>query len=191
MFKIHIENIKSFRLQSTYLKMSQILNIEIKARMEDPTAMRNYLKQQQADFKGEDHQIDTYFNTSQGRLKLRQGNIECSLIGYNRPNQDGPKRSDVELQALNSEVAKGIKSALTTTLGIKKVVDKRREIYFIDNVKFHIDTVEGLGHFMEIEAIDAHGDLGEAHLSQQCNHYMQELGIQQEQLVEVSYSDMV
>ena len=80
---------------------------------------------------------------------------------------------------------------LSEALGKLVVVNKRREIYFIDNVKFHLDKVEGLGNFVEIEAIDENGTLGEAHLLEQCQHFMGLFGIEQAALMERSYSDML
>ena len=76
-------------------------------------------------------------------------------------------------------------------LGVLAVVDKRREIYFLDNVKFHIDRVAGLGRFVEIEAIDATGEIGRQRLRAQCEEYVKLLGIQPEDLVACSYSDML
>lgn len=167
------------------------LNVEIKARCADPVAIRNYLLTQHAEFKGVDEQTDTYFNVLHGRLKLREGRIENNLIQYNRPNQAGPKNSDFKLVKVAD--AAGLKAALTASLGIKVVVQKKREIYFIDNVKFHVDEVPGLGSFMEIEAgnIGAGAGLGQAALLQQCQYYMQQLGIRNEDLIQVSYSDML
>jgi adenylate cyclase class 2 len=80
---------------------------------------------------------------------------------------------------------------LTKSLGILVVVDKQREIYFIDNVKFHIDTVANLGTFMEIEAIDNDGSIGLNKLQEQCNYYMKLLNISEEDLISVSYSDLL
>ena len=74
---------------------------------------------------------------------------------------------------------------------VLKVVKKHREIYFIGNVKFHIDSVDGLGDFVEIETIDASGSIGRDELLRQCGEYMELLGIADEDLVEGSYSDMV
>ena len=72
------------------------------------------------------------------------------------------------------------------------VVDKEREIYFIDNVKIHIDTVQGLeGSFVEIEAIDEDGTIGEAKLLEQCKYYLSLFGLSKSQLVEGSYSDLL
>ena len=73
------------------------VNIEIKARCNDHEKIRGILKSRNADFKGIDHQIDTYFKVNNGRLKLREGNIENHLIFYQRSDQEGPKQSDVIL----------------------------------------------------------------------------------------------
>ena len=70
-------------------------NIEIKAHCPDPTAIHHWLQANNADHRGLDHQIDTYFKVPNGRLKLREGNIECALIHYHRPDQTGPKHSDI------------------------------------------------------------------------------------------------
>src|SRR3989339_2205697 len=123
------------------------LNIEIKARSNKQDLIREILKAHRAEFKGVDHQIDTYFKVNSGRLKLREGNIENSLIHYDREDKEGPKQSNVTFY--NSADGDSLKEILSKALGILVVVDKSREIYFIDNVKFHIDVVENLGIFVE------------------------------------------
>ena len=165
------------------------LNVEIKARSHSPESVRKYLRDHEADFKGVDEQADTYFNVSNGRLKLREGNIENNLIYYNRNNQAGPKTSDFDLVKI--EDAKAIKEVLEKSLGIKMIVKKKREIYYIDNVKFHIDEVPGLGSFIEIEAGNILANKTQAELLEQCNYYLQEFGIRDEDLVAVSYSDLM
>lgn len=165
------------------------LNVEIKAKCSDPSFIRNYLLSKGADFKGVDKQADTYFNVHHGRLKLREGNIENNLIYYERENQAGPKNSRFHL--VKVEDAKALKVVLTSSIGIKVVVEKKREIYYIDNVKFHIDEVTGLGSFVEIEAGNILADLSPQELKQQCDHYMQEFQIKEEDLLELSYSDLL
>ncbi len=165
------------------------LNIEIKARSHDQDRVREILKSKNADFKGIDHQIDTYFKVGDGRLKLREGNIENKLIHYTRENVSGPKRSDITL--FESEPKSTLKDILTKACGVLVVVDKKREIYFIDNVKFHIDVVENLGTFVEIEAIDDDGSIGKEKLLEQCQFYLGLFGIADEDLVSVSYSDLL
>ena len=165
------------------------LNVEIKARCADPSFVRNYLIDHSADFKGIDEQIDTYFNVSSGRLKLREGNIENNLIFYNRNDQAGPKSSHFHLVKI--EDAKGLKEVLEESCGIKMIVRKKREIYYIDNVKFHIDEVPEHGTFIEIEAGNILTNKTEAQLSAQCNFYLKEFGIKEEDLIAGSYSDML
>ena len=166
-----------------------ILNIEFKASTTRLAALETLLLEQQPLFIGEDHQVDTYFNVPTGRLKLREGNIENSLIRYHRENTAGSKASDILLYHLKPDLS--LKEILINTLGIKAVVNKRRRIYFIDNVKFHFDTVEGLGTFIEVEAIDKDGTIGAEKLQSQCDHYAALLNIKQEEFIAVSYSDMV
>lgn len=165
-------------------------NIEIKARCADAAFIRQFLTDHMAEFKGTDEQTDTYFNVSTGRLKLRQGNIENSLIFYSRENIAGPKMSQVNLFPVGSE-SDLLKQILINANGIKVVVKKKREIYFIDNVKFHIDEVDGLGSFVEIEAIDKDGSLGLEKITEQCAHYLQKLNIADEHLLTHSYSDLL
>jgi adenylate cyclase, class 2 len=167
----------------------EFLNIEIKARCNDAEAVRNYLVQNNADYRGTDFQTDTYFAVANGRLKLREGNIENNLIYYERSNESGPKSSHFQL--VKVEDAAGLKAVLRKSNGIKQVVKKKREIYYIDNVKFHIDEVEGLGNFMEIEAGNILVNKTKEELQEQCNFYMAQFGIKEEDFIAVSYSDML
>lgn len=169
--------------------MSDILNVEIKARLSNPERVREKLQALGADFKGSDRQTDTYFNCPSGRLKLREGNIENSLIYYERGNVSGPRQSLVKLAKLPAGTA--LRDVLSGALGVKIEVKKTREIYFIGNVKFHIDIVDGLGGFCEIEAIDDSAAPDKEKLLTQCRHYMAELGIQQDELIDRSYSDLL
>lgn len=165
------------------------LNIEIKARCADPAKIREYLLANGARFAGTDHQTDTYFNVRTGRLKLREGNIENNLIFYQRDNQQGPKQSSFRLVKVPDAAA--LKETLQLACGIKVIVKKERGIYYIGNVKFHIDQVEGLGSFAEIEAFNNDGAIKETDLLEQCQHYMSALGIREEDLLSISYSDLL
>jgi adenylate cyclase class 2 len=166
------------------------VNVEIKARCPDPAAVRGVLHAAGADFRGTDHQVDTYFRAAAGRLKLREGNIENHLIFYHRPNSPGPKRADVLL--LPTEPGSTVKEILSPAFGVLVTVDKSREIYFIENVKFHIDTVQELGSFVEIEAQSGPGrELSQDHLQAQCRRWLELLGIRPDDLVAESYSDLL
>ncbi len=151
--------------------------------------METLLQQNNPKFIGEDHQIDTYFNVQTGRLKLREGNIENALIQYEREDFAGAKSSHVLLYQHQPD--KTLKEILIKTLGVKAVVDKKRKIYFINNVKFHFDMVESLGTFVEVEAIDKDGTIGKEKLQVQCDTYAALFGISPEDFCSVSYSDMI
>ncbi len=165
------------------------INIEVKVRCQEPGSIKNFLNQHKAEFKGIDHQIDTYFKVPAGRLKLREGNIENSLIYYQRKDMVGPKKSDVML--FHPQKNSSLKETLSQALGILMIVKKKREIYFINNIKFHVDEVENLGSFIEIEAIDKDGKIGQKKLHEQCEQYMKLFKVKEEDLVKCSYSDLL
>lgn len=169
--------------------MKDILNVEIKAKLINASFVREKLKGFNASFKGVDKQVDTYFNCEDGRLKLREGNIENSLIFYKRSDKNEARESEIKLFRLKPDP--NLKEVLTASNGIKVVVSKEREIYFIDNVKFHIDKLDNLGEFVEIEAIDELGNIGKDKLKEQCDFYIKELGLLKENFLSKSYSDMI
>lgn len=165
------------------------LNIEFKATTASIEAAENKLKTLNPVFIGIDHQIDTYYNVQNGRLKLREGNIENALIYYERENTSDAKQSKVILY--NHVPSTELKDLLAKVHGVKVVVDKKRKIYFVDNVKFHFDTVENLGSFIEVEAIDKDGSISIEMLQQQCDYYAKFLGVEQSDYLSLSYSDML
>lgn len=167
-----------------------ILNIEIKSKCENPDEIEQILKSKNAFYKGEDLQTDTYFKVKDGRLKLREGKIENSLIFYNRKETKELKKSDVVLYEVSKDVD-GLKNILKNLFEVLAVVKKKRKIFFIDNMKFHIDTVDGLGSFIEIEAIDTSGKIGKEKLTSQCNEYIEMLGIDRNNFIDKSYSDLI
>jgi adenylate cyclase class 2 len=166
-----------------------ILNFEFKARAADLDSLEKKLLVLDPVFIGEDHQVDTYFNVSNGRLKLREGNIENALIHYERQNTAGAKASRVLLYPHHPD--KMLKAILIKLHGIKVIVDKKRKIYFIGNVKFHFDMVTALGAFIEVEAIDRTGDIGMKQLQEDCEKYAAFFDIKPTDYIPFSYSDML
>ena len=165
------------------------LNIEFKAKAADINGLEEKLQSLQPKFIGEDHQKDTYYNVQEGRLKLREGNIENALIWYQREDIGGAKQSDILLYKHAPDDA--LKKILLKLHGIKIVVDKIRKIYFVDNVKFHFDRVDELGTFIEVEAIDSKGEIGIEKLKEQCDFYINFFEIKQHDFMKESYSDML
>ncbi len=167
-----------------------ILNFEFKAKTSDLEKAEKKLLSLNPKFIGEDNQTDTYFNVQNGRLKLREGNIENALIYYERPNTASAKQSNVLLYKHDPD--KTLKEILTKSLGVKVIVNKKRKIYFIDNVKFHFDTIKELAtFFIEVEAISTNEKNSVEQLEAQCKTYASLFNIQAEDYVSFSYSDLI
>lgn len=166
----------------------QVTNFEWKAKRDDVESLEKKLLTLSPKFIGEDHQVDTYFSVAKGRLKLREGNIENSLIYYERNNVADSKQSNVLLYPFQPDPS--LKEILIKVHGIKVIVDKKRKIYFIDNVKFHFDVVETLGTFVEMEAINS-GDMTIEKLKEQCKYYADFFGIKDSDYESESYSDLM
>lgn len=165
----------------------KIVIYEFKARLGDARRVRAALKELRAQFVGEDHQVDTYFRVPAGRLKIREGKIENSLIFYRRRNAARARPSKVELAQIPP--GNSIRAALAAALGVLAVVDKRREIYFVGNVKIHLDRVRGLGRFVEVEAISRDGRVSK--VRRQAREFQKHFGIVSADIVPLSYSDLI
>ncbi|MFD2245157.1 class IV adenylate cyclase [Pontibacter ruber] len=165
------------------------LDITIKARCYNPAKVESILLEHGAQYVGLDVQTDTYYEADYGKLKHRQGNIENVLIHYNRKSGGGTKQTEVLLYLKHPGA-----ETINQICGSQKVlaqVKKLRKIFFIGNVKFHIDYLEELGHFVEIEAIDLDGSLGLDMLNQQCHYYKELLQIEEDDLVTSAYTDLI
>lgn len=167
----------------------KIINFEFKAKAKDLQKLERTLLELKPLYKGEDHQIDTYYNVTKGRLKLREGKIENALIYYDRPNTSEAKQSDILLYKHQPDIS--LKEILRIIHGIKVIVNKKRKIYFIENVKFHFDTVVELGTFIEVEAIDDKGNIGIKKLKEQCSKYFDFFALDKSDYVNCSYSDLL
>ncbi len=164
-------------------------NIELKARLTDLEAARELARSIATKELGLQEQTDTYFRCPNGRLKLRQiEHTHAQLVWYARPDEQGPKASDYRLVPVaNPET---LKAALSDAYGIWCVVRKRREIYLCDNVRIHLDDVEGLGTFLEFEAVlgpEVDDALGHSQLADLRQRFL----IQDADLLAVSYSDLL
>ena len=165
------------------------INFEFKARTHNLDQLEQKLLQLNPRFIGEDKQVDTYFNVEKGRLKLREGTIENALIYYERQNTADAKQSDILLYKHLADPF--LKDILIKVHGIKVVVTKIRKIYFVENVKFHFDTIAELGTFVEVEAIDSTGDIGIEKLKSQCKKYADLFELKSSDYISLSYSDLI
>ena len=163
--------------------------IEFKAKTNDLAKAEQKLLTLNPTFIGIDNQKDTYYSITNGRLKLREGNIENALIHYTRANTPDTKQSNVLLY--KHKPSEDLKRILETVHGIKVVVQKQRKIYFVNNVKIHFDEVSPLGSFIEVEAIDNDNEFTVEELQVQCNFYVNFFEVNIEDFQANSYSDLL
>jgi len=134
-------------------------------------------------------QEDVFFQSSFGRLKLRQlAPDNGQLIYYERPDVSGPKTSTYSISYTDNPSQ--LRDVLASALGETTIVKKVREVYLTGQTRIHLDVVEGLGEFMELEVVLGEG---EAELSGQNTAYevMAGLGIEQADLIEGAYADLI
>jgi predicted adenylyl cyclase CyaB len=134
-------------------------------------------------------QIDTFFNIPKGRLKLREfTDGPAELIFYERPDQAGPKPSSYIRLPIVSP--KSLHEALSGVLGVRGVVEKRREVLRVGQTRIHLDEVQALGSFLELEVVlresqpDAEGEV----IAEQL---LRELGLRTDCLVSAAYIDLL
>ena len=165
-------------------------NVELKARDADPEATLRRALELGASDEGVLRQRDTYFGRARGRLKLREqeggrGPI-AQLIAYQRPDDAHARTSAYRIADVADPDA--LRDALDAALGTRVVVDKRRHLLLYENVRIHIDDVDGLGAFVELEGVAApESDLTREH--ELVEHLRAELGLGEP--VPVSYSDLL
>jgi len=167
-----------------------IANIEIKARCRDLAAARKAASRLATRHLGIDHQVDTYFSTRSGRLKLRESSLSGGqLVPYLRADSAGPKRSDYRVIPVDD--APGLLRLLGAILGVHRIVRKEREIFLVENVRIHLDRVDRLGEFVELEAVFDGSAAAEAAQHREVERLMNELGVRAEDLVAMSYEGLL
>jgi homotetrameric cytidine deaminase len=164
-------------------------NVELKARDRDPARSLERALALGAEDHGELRQRDTYFATSRGRLKLREqepGGAE--LIAYERDDAAEARESRYRLAPVADGAA--LREALDEALGRTVVVAKRRRLLLWEGVRIHLDEVEGLGSFVELESVAEPGsDLGAE--GERVATLRAELGIADRDLVATGYADLL
>jgi predicted adenylyl cyclase CyaB len=164
-------------------------NIEIKARVRNFEEIRRRAEEV-SDIPVEViPQEDIFFNTPQGRLKLRLLTEDRGqLIYYRRPDQEGPKRSDYQISHTSDPA--NLKRVLERAYGIRGVVRKTRYLYLVGQTRVHLDHVEGLGQFMELEVVMEEGQ-SDAEGQAIAEELMASLGIERSDWLEGAYMDLL
>lgn len=164
-------------------------NLEIKAHDPDSHATLASAIELGAEDRGWLHQRDTYFHAVQGRLKLREAPPEqAELIAYARAELIGPKVSLYRIVPVADHAA--LMDALTDALGVRVVVEKARRLLLWRNVRIHLDRVENLGDFIELEAVAASPGGLEVERDR-VEKLRDALGIADELLVAHGYADLL
>jgi predicted adenylyl cyclase CyaB len=163
-------------------------NIELKARLPSLERARKVAFRLATDNLGIQNQVDTYFECPKGRLKLREINDRAAqLIWYCRSDRPEARECDYYLVDVADPAA--TKKLLTAAWGVRQIVVKRREIFLFRNVRIHLDHVEGLGSFLEFEAVlSSVDDSVEGH--QQLAWLSQQFEIDTKAIQSCSYGDM-
>ena len=165
-------------------------NVEIKARVDDLAAVRERVKALAAGDPVILEQVDTFFPCAQGRLKLRElaNSPEAELIYYERPDQSGPKESRYRIYRTTDPGS--LRATLSVALGVRGVVRKRRTLYLIGASRVHLDEVEELGDFVEVEVV-LDPEQGTVDGDAVAQDLMGKLGIRSEQLIDRAYVDLL
>jgi homotetrameric cytidine deaminase len=164
-------------------------NVELKARDPEPERSLERARALGAEDRGELRQRDTYFAAPRGRLKLREqepGGAE--LIAYERADAAAARESRYRIAPVEDPAA--VREALDAALGTVVVVDKRRHLLLWEGVRIHLDRVEGLGDFLELEGVVGAGsDLaGEGALVERLRT---ELAIPDDAIEATGYADLL
>jgi predicted adenylyl cyclase CyaB len=164
-------------------------NIEIKARVDDFEALKARAASLSDQTLAILMQEDTFFHSAKGRLKLRVlAPDRGQLIYYERTNQGGPKRSDYHLAETRDP--ENLKTTLSLALGVRGVVRKTRYLFMAGQTRIHLDEVEGLGQFMELEVVMQEGQ-SDAEGQAIAEDLMRRLEVRQEALLEGAYIDLI
>jgi predicted adenylyl cyclase CyaB len=169
--------------------VSPARNIEIKARVADPAVLRARVVDLATAAPVNIGQRDTFFNVARGRLKLRRfDDGSGELIFYERDNTTGPKTSRYSKSSCADATEMG--AVLARALGVRGVVEKRRELFMLGRTRVHLDEVRGLGHFLELEVVLRDGE-PVADGEREAHDLLAKLGVPAASLVAPAYIDLL
>ena len=164
-------------------------NVEIKARVDDLAAVEERARAVATGGPVDLVQDDTFFHCAHGRLKLRDfRDGRGELIHYSRPDREGPKLSEFLLSPVAAPET--LREALARAYGIVGRVVKRRRLYLAERTRIHLDSVEDLGSFVELEVMLADSETPEDG-NAVARDIMGRLGIGDGQLVSGAYIDLL
>lgn len=163
-------------------------NIEIKAKVDSLVDLEKKVASLATEGPIEIAQDDTFFRCDTGRLKLRAFSATAGeLIFYQRSNQQGPKES-FYVTTPSADPA-SLRQVLSLAYGEVGRVIKARTLYLVGRTRVHLDRVQGLGDFMELEVVLQDHEAPEAG-AQEAHALMAQLGVRPCDLIEGAYVDL-
>jgi adenylate cyclase class IV len=139
--------------------------------------------------------IDTYFQVPRGRLKVREirssHGHSAELIQYFRTDQTGHRTSTYHRVPISTEQLAGIDVALSAALPVLVTVQKERTVAIWRSTRIHLDQVETLGHFVELETVLDDAQLNDAHGRAEFDSVVDWLGLAGLESIPGSYSDLI
>jgi len=163
-------------------------NIELKAQV-DYVSMLNRINTLKPTCLGTLFQTDTYYLLGNRRLKIRKETNKTELIYYKRENKEDSKDSHYFIFKLNSLLFYCTKKILTFLFGIKKVIEKQRQLFIYKNTRIHLDRVKDLGEFLELETVVRNEEIYSEYQREQME-VISRLKIADYHKVAYSYSDL-
>jgi predicted adenylyl cyclase CyaB len=164
-------------------------NVEIKAKVRDLAALAKAAAAIADDGPLELRQDDTFFPCPSGRLKLRVVSENAGeLIFYRRPDRRGPKESSYVVVPTSDP--RGLRDALALAYGAAGRVIKRRVVFKAGRTRIHLDEVEGLGAFLELEVVLEDGEPASKGI-EEAHRIMRALGVEPDHLIEGAYVDLI
>ena len=164
-------------------------NVEIKARLVHPVKVAERAQSLATGPVEYLQQRDVFFRTKRGRLKLRHvGPDSAELIYYERPDTELPTESRYFVAPTSQPAA--LEAALSKALGVRGEVHKSRVVHHVERTRVHLDQVDGLGAFLELEVVLANSETieqGEAIAHQ----LLERLGVSRDDLIAEAYIDLV
>ena len=164
-------------------------NIEIKAHIANIEAVTRRAAAIADQGPVELEQDDTFFRCESGRLKLRAFSRESGeLIFYRRPDQQGPKESFYILSPTSEP--ESLRQVLSLAYGQSGRVRKHRILFIVGRTRIHLDDVQDLGQFLELEVVLSEDEPADAGV-REAHELMMKLGVDRSQLIEGAYLDLV
>ena len=162
------------------------LNLELKIKAEINDVKELVINELGGEFSGILHQKDTYYQFSNGLVKLREQNGEFSMIKYNRVEEELDRWSNYSILNISGE---NVEEFFNDILVLEVCVEKKRDLYLYKNTRIHLDYVKNLGEFIELETVS--DNLSESEAKTEFEHVVKVLKLNMKNEIRKSYRDLL